>query len=103
MRPKAFIRQASRIKKKRRATQDEMRVRRREFYWIVKAMKPMTVRQVFYQATVRGIVEKTENGYDKVQRELAYMRRNRCVFMPGGDRAITLPYDWKVDKLRTDS
>jgi hypothetical protein len=30
-------------------------------------MQPMTVRQVFYQATVRGLVEKSECGYDKVQ------------------------------------
>jgi hypothetical protein len=30
----------------------------------------MTVRQVFYQATVRGIVEKEESGYNKVQTDL---------------------------------
>jgi len=38
-------------------------------------MRPMTVRQVFYQATVRGIVEKTEAGYAKVQNDLVLMRR----------------------------
>ena len=38
-------------------------------------MKPMTVRQVFYQATVRGIIEKTEAGYTKVQTDLVLMRR----------------------------
>jgi hypothetical protein len=31
----------------------------------------MTVRQVFYQATVRGVIEKTESGYNKVQTLLA--------------------------------
>jgi hypothetical protein len=31
-------------------------------------MKPMTVRQVFYQA-VHAIVEKAESGYVKVQTE----------------------------------
>lgn len=36
----------------------------------------MTVRQVFYQATVRGIIEKTEAGYDKVQSLLVTMRRD---------------------------
>ncbi|HEY8005859.1 MAG TPA: hypothetical protein VIE66_03415 [Methylocella sp.] len=43
---------------------------------IVEAQKPMTVRQVFYQATIRGIVEKTESCYVKVQRALADMRRD---------------------------
>ena len=42
---------------------------------IVDRSKPCTVRQVFYQATVRGIVEKTEAGYAKVQRQLADLRR----------------------------
>jgi len=30
----------------------------------------MTVRQVFYQATVHGLVEKAESGYAKVQTDL---------------------------------
>ena len=39
----------------------------------------MTVRQVFYQATVRGIIEKTENGYAKVRPTSAEMRATaRC-------------------------
>ena len=39
-------------------------------------MQPCTVRQVFYQATVRGLVDKTELGYAKVQRALADLRRS---------------------------
>ena len=49
----------------------------------------MTVRQVFYQATVRGIVEKAESGYAKVQTDLTLMRRS-------GE----LPYDWLADNTR---
>ncbi len=49
----------------------------------------MTIRQVFYQATVRGIVEKAETGYSKVQTDLVWMRR-------AGD----LPYDWLADSTR---
>ncbi|MBA3323916.1 MAG: hypothetical protein H0T41_01090 [Rhodobacteraceae bacterium] len=49
----------------------------------------MTVRQVFYAATVRGIVEKTERGYRKVQVDLAEMRR-----------AGVLPYHWLADSTR---
>ena len=43
----------------------------------------MTVRQMFYQATVRGLVEKAESGWGKVQTDLTIMRR-----------AGELPYDW---------
>jgi hypothetical protein len=52
-------------------------------------MRPMTVRQAFYQATVRGIVEKTEGGYDKVNSDLCIMRR-----------AEEMPYEWLVDNTR---
>jgi hypothetical protein len=49
----------------------------------------MTVRQVFYQATVHGVVEKTEDGYRKVQNDLTIMRRE-----------MGLPYDWLADNTR---
>lgn len=52
-------------------------------------MKPMTVRQVFYQATVQDVVEKTEAGYTKVQTDLVQMRRSGV-----------LPYDWLADNTR---
>ena len=52
-------------------------------------MRPMTVRQVFYQATVRGLVEKAEAGYAKVQADLVQMRL-----------AGRLPYDWLADNTR---
>jgi hypothetical protein len=57
----AGLYQASPIKRKR-ASKVEVELRRADLCDIVKAMKPMTVRQVFYQATVRGIVEKSEAG-----------------------------------------
>lgn len=72
-----------------RASKAEMGVRRAALYLILDSMHPMTVRQVFYQATVRGIVDKSESGYVKVQRDLVDMRRN-------GD----LPYDWIADNTR---
>jgi hypothetical protein len=52
-------------------------------------MRPMTVRQAFYQATVRGIVEKSEAGYNKVQTDLVQMRRSGM-----------LPYGWLADNTR---
>jgi hypothetical protein len=75
--------------KRHRATKAEVEGRREKLIEIVGAMKPMTVRQVFYQATVRGIVEKSEVGYTRVQTDLVLMRR-------AGD----LPYDWLADNTR---
>jgi hypothetical protein len=50
----------------------------------------MTVRQVFYQASVRGLVEKSEDGYRKVQTDLVLMRR-----------AGVLHYGWLADNTRS--
>lgn len=61
--------------KRRRATQAEMDERMNDLLAIVEEIRPCTVRQTFYQAEVRGIVEKTEAGYDKVQRALVELRR----------------------------
>src|SRR5882757_1879880 len=75
--------------KRNRATKTEVEARRSALYDIVAEMRPMTVRQVFYQATVHGIVEKTEAGYAKVQTDLVKMRR-----------AHELPYHWLADNTR---
>jgi hypothetical protein len=80
--------QASQIKRTR-STKAEVEARREALFAIVDAGKPMTVRQVFYQATVRGLVEKAESGYGKVQTDLVWLRRS-------GD----LPYDWLADNTR---
>ncbi|MCP4408797.1 MAG: hypothetical protein GY807_13740 [Gammaproteobacteria bacterium] len=57
---------------------------------IVHAQQPMTVRQVFYRATVKGLVEKTEAGYSKIQRLLVEMRRSGL-----------LPFQWIADNSRS--
>jgi hypothetical protein len=75
--------------KRYRATKAEVEHRRDRLFEIVKAMKPMTVRQVFYQASVRGIIDKSEAGYNKVQTDLVLMRR-----------AGVLPYGWLADNTR---
>lgn len=80
--------QTSHIKRVR-ATKTEVVGRRASLYTLVESMRPMTVRQVFYQATVHGLVEKTEAGYAKVQTDLTLMRR-----------AGELPYDWLADNTR---
>ena len=75
--------------KRARATKAEMADRRQALFNLIGDMKPMTVRQAFYQATVRDLVEKSEAGYAKIQTTLADMRRD-------GD----IPYDWLVDNTR---
>jgi hypothetical protein len=76
--------------KRSRTTKDEVEARQEALLNIIEEMQPMTVRQVFYQATVHGLVEKTEKGYHVVQRDLTVMRRDK----------ETLPYEWIVDNTR---
>jgi hypothetical protein len=75
--------------KRARATKAEVEARREALLDIIEAGRPMTVRQVFYQATVRGLVEKAESGYGKIQTDLTRMRR-----------AGELPYNWLADNTR---
>src|SRR5258708_30440344 len=85
----AAVYEASHINTRMRATKAQMEDRYASIHAIVAEQKPMTVRQVFYQCTVRGVVEKTELGYLKVQQALVKMRRN-----------VMLPYGWLADKTR---
>ncbi len=75
--------------KRVRSTKAQVIDRRAALYDIVAEQRPMTVRQVFYQATVRNLVEKTEAGYTKVQTNLVKMRQDR-----------SLPYSWIADNTR---
>lgn len=75
--------------KRHRSTKAEVRARRNALYNFVQAMAPMTVRQVFYQATVHGLVDKSESGYGMVQSDLVLLRRS-------GE----LPYGWLADNTR---
>ena len=72
-----------------RATRREMDERHEALLAITATMQPMTVRQVFYQAAVGGIVDKTEAGYARVQRALVDLRRSG-----------RLPFDWIADNAR---
>jgi hypothetical protein len=60
----------------RRATKTQMAARYEALVRLVRDLAPCTVRQVFYQATVKGVVEKTEAGYDRVQRALVELRKS---------------------------
>lgn len=84
----AAVYEASHIKRNR-ATREEVLGRRQHLRNIVADMRPMTVRQVYYQATVRNIIDKTEAGYNKVQTDLVQMRKSGA-----------LPYSWLADNTR---
>jgi hypothetical protein len=57
---------------------------------VIKADRPMTVRQVFYQLVTRGVIEKTEAQYQQtVIRLMTEMRLDG-----------SLPYSWVVDESR---
>lgn len=75
-----------------RLSKDQVEQRRAALIEIVAEVTPCTVRQVYYQATVRGIVDKTENGYWAVQEDLVRLRNEGRV-----------SFDDIVDNTRTRS
>ena len=91
--------------KRHRSTKREVWQRRLHLYGIVHKMRPMTVRQVFYQATVHEIVEKTggtkhlaligirRRGVPIAQRIAQAMRGIDGVEVPVGILDITLYRD----------
>ena len=72
-----------------RATKTQLVERRATLREIVFNAQPATVRQIFYLASVRGIVAKDDAGYSRVQIDLVEMRRSG-----------QLPYGWIVDHTR---
>jgi hypothetical protein len=72
----AQFKQASQIKRVR-ATSTEMEVRAQFLIDYANDHGPVTVRGLYYQAEVAGIpgIDKTENGYNKVQAQVLNLRR----------------------------
>ena len=66
--------QASPIKRNR-ATKAEMEERAQFLISYAREQSPVTVRQLFYAATVRELIEKSESGYNKVQAQVLALRR----------------------------
>lgn len=74
--------EASHIKRKRRS-REEINELWTAIRLLLQEDNPMTVRQVFYQMAARRAVDKTENGYNLVQRNLAEMRRSGFLKLHG--------------------
>jgi hypothetical protein len=79
---------AGRIRR-HRATRAEMEARKDSIFEIVAANQPTGIRFTYYTAVAKGIIPKTDNGYNKVQRAILEMRRSRRI-----------PYSWIVDNTR---
>lgn len=75
--------QAGQIKR-HRATRSEMEARAQFLVSYAVEHSPVAVRQLFYAATVAGLIEKSELGYGKVQAQVLKLRREgrmpyRCI------------------------
>src|ERR1700730_12654212 len=97
---------ASRITR-RRATPSEMEARARFLTAYAAEYGPVSVRGLYYQAEVAGIlgIDKTESSYDKVQRQVLLLRRSgRLAYehIADGTRWMRKPasYDDKNAALR---
>jgi hypothetical protein len=70
--------EASPIKRQRhKATRTEMEARAEFLLSYAEEHGPVTVRQLYYRATVEGLpgIDKTERGYIKIQRQVLSLRR----------------------------
>jgi hypothetical protein len=63
--------------KRARATKVEVEARREALLDIIEAGRPMTVRQVFYRATVRGLVEIRAPPYCAARSRMTHKRHKR--------------------------
>lgn len=75
--------------KRGRATRDEMETRYVALAEIVRQNQPTGIRFTYYTATTKGLVPKTQSGYEKVQRAILKLRRDG-----------TIPWSWIVDTNR---
>ncbi|MGE3409006.1 MAG: hypothetical protein AB7I37_19480 [Pirellulales bacterium] len=76
--------------KRKRRTSTELHSVRRELYAILAECHPQTVRQVYYQAVSRGIIDKTEQAYKQtIVRLLGLMRMEKQI-----------PFRWIADNTR---
>jgi hypothetical protein len=72
-----------------KASKTDMEARLDAILAIIDEIKPCGVRQVFYQTVARGLLDKTESDYEKVQRAIVRLRRDEL-----------MPYGWIVDGTR---
>jgi hypothetical protein len=62
-------------KRRGRPPDPAVQERRNRLLELARALRPATIRQLYYQAEIREWVTKTEKGYDAVQRDLVLLRK----------------------------
>jgi hypothetical protein len=101
---------SSPLKRKRR-TKNQMAALRQALWNIVAEMRPMTVRQVCYQASARGLIGKTDKDFDDAADQLTIMRHAWIKRQnPDDDEEfddvgmdeddLAMPLDWIIDQGR---
>ena len=73
-----------------RPTRLQLQNRREVLVEIVTEGHPLTVRQTFYRAVVKGVTEKSHRGYRRVQEDLRKLREVK-----------EIPYGWITDSSRS--
>ena len=74
---------------RKRRNQQEMETIKDAIYNFAQEMRPVSVRQIFYNLTTQNIVDKTKNGYEQVVSISGKMRED-------GE----LPFSWVADATR---
>jgi hypothetical protein len=67
----------------------EVTERRRRITEMAERFQPASIRQLYYQAEVAGLVPKTDNGYRRVQHDILILRQQ-----------AEIDYDWISDNTR---
>lgn len=93
--------------KRRRRTDDELDAVDQAIIAAVNEEHPVTLRGVYYRVVSAGAVEKTENGYRLVGRQLLKLRRSGVVpysAITDGTRWICKPESWSdLDEMLNDA
>ena len=74
---------------KQRRSPEEMETLRAAIYAVAESDNPVSIRHIFYRMVVLGLVEKTDKGYQQLQKITVDMRD-----------AKALPYAWIEDSSR---
>ena len=73
----------------KRRSPEEMETLRAAIYAVAEADNPVSIRHIFYRMVVLGLVEKTDKGYQQLQKTTVDMRDTKA-----------LPYAWIEDSSR---
>ena len=74
---------------KQRRTQEQMETLRSAIYAVAQADRPVSIRHIFYRMVTQNLVEKSNKGYQQLQKATVDMRDTKA-----------LPYSWIEDSSR---